>query len=169
MARKPADKNKKAVKPTRHTMSPKEKADWDALYQYVRKSVLKYDENMALPKFMTLRLKGMTQGKFIVNDKTEEMANYSYELVLITFKFCNIEIQKALREVRFKDEQHKFNYIMRIVDANINDVYMRLKKKEEVKKEVEESANNPVDKYTHHVGVEYKPKEKVNDRFNKYW
>ena len=164
MARKSNAETKKDVKPTKK-MTQKEIVEWDALYQYVRKNVLKYDDNMALPKFMTLRLKGMTEGKFITNNATKEMANYSYELILLTFKFCNIEIQRALREVRFKDEQHKFNYIMRIVDANINDVYMRLKKKEEVKKEVRESTVE----LPSNTGVAYKPKKKTNDRFDKYW
>ena len=156
------------AKPPKKRMTKKEIEDWDALYMYVKNNVLKYEEDMKMPQYMTLRLKGMTEGKFMVNNNSKETANYSYEIILTTFKICNPEIQRALRSVEFSDEQHKFNYIMKIIDSNINDVYMRSKKveqiKEEVRAQVEAEAEIPK-----HVGAKFKPRKKKKDRFAEFW
>ena len=108
------------------TMTEQEKIDWDNLYQYVRK-LLGYDETMALPKFMVVRLKGLTEGKFIANNRTKPMAQYSFNTVYLTFVYCKNEIQRVLQTKSFKNEQHKFNYIMAIVENNINDVVIKLR------------------------------------------
>ena len=68
-------------------MTEKEKKDWEALYMYV-KILLGYDENQALSSTMVLRLKGLLTNKFIENNNIESTANYSYEVILNTFKFC---------------------------------------------------------------------------------
>ena len=117
-------------------MTEKEKQDWEALYFYV-KNLLGYDENQALSSTMVLRLKGLLTNKFMENNNIESTANYSYETILTTFKFCSPDIQKALRTNRFVDEQHKFNYILKIVEKSINTVYMKMKNLEEAKEEAE--------------------------------
>ena len=145
-------------------MTEKEKQDWEALYYYV-KNLLGYDENQALSSTMVLRLKGLLTNKFIENNNISSTANYSYETILTAFKFCSPDIQKALRTNRFTDEQHKFNYILKIVEKSINTVYMKMKNLEKAK---EEAKNVAVEMPTH-TGAEFKPKEKKENKFSNLW
>lgn len=145
-------------------MSDKDKQDWEALYYYV-KNLLGYDENQALSSTMVLRLKGLLTNKFIENNSIESTANYSYETILNAFKFSSLDIQKALRSNNFKDEMHRFNYLLKIVEKNINTVYVKMKNIERAK---EEAKNITVEAPTH-TGAEFKPKEKKVDKFTDLW
>ena len=109
---------------TKKHMSQEDKDNWKELYEYVKKNVLGYDDNQALSKTMVLRLKGLLNNKFISNNNIEDTSNYSYKIVLNTFKFCIFDIQKGLRSNSFKDESHKFNYVLKIVESNLNTVYI---------------------------------------------
>lgn len=147
-------------------MTEKEKQDWEALYFYM-KNLLGYDENQALSSTMVLRLKGLLTNKFIENKNIENSANYSYEVILNTFKFCSSDIYKALRTNNFKDEMHRFNYILKIVEKNINTVYLRMKNVEKTK---EEAKNTTIDT-VNHTGAEYqrKTKETNSKLLNDLW
>lgn len=114
-------------------MSNQEKNEFKELYDYVKKQVLKYDDSQSLPKKFVLMLKGLKKGKYIETKKQEDRANYPYKTILYTFQICKPQIDYALNNVDFKDENHKFNYIVKIVESNINDMYIRLKKAEEQK------------------------------------
>lgn len=103
-----------------------EKEYFDKLYEYV-KSILGYDENQALPKWFVLRLKGLATGKYLANNHIKSRANYSNFVILSTFKFCRGKIEYALSSVAFSNEKHKLNYILKIVESNLNDVYERIK------------------------------------------
>lgn len=116
----------------------KEKQDFDKLYQYVKK-ILGYSDDMALPKFMVMRLKGLKDGKFIANNKTKSKASYDYYTIYLTFIYCKDKIQKALQTKKFANEQNKFNYIMAIVENNINDVVIRLKNAKKVEEKIKTS------------------------------
>lgn len=148
-------------------MSEKEKLDWENLYTYVKKNIMGYDENQALSSTMVLRLKGLLTNKFIENNNIESSANYSYETILNTFKFCSPDIQKALRTNRFVDEMHRFNYILKIVEKNINTVYLRMKN---IQKTKEEAKSMTIDTASH-TGAEYqkKTKEVTNKLLNDLW
>ena len=145
-------------------MTEKEKQDWENLYYYV-KNLLGYDENQALSSTMVLRLKGLLTNKFIENNNIASTANYSYETILNTFKFCSVEISKALRTNRFADEQHKFNYILKIVEKSINTVYIKMRSLEKAKEE----AKNTIVETPTHTGAEFKPKTKKTDKFSNLW
>jgi hypothetical protein len=147
-------------------MTEKEKQDWDSLYFYV-KNLLGYDENQALSSTMVLRLKGLLTNKFIENNNIESTANYSYEVILNTFKLCSPDIQKALRTNSFKDERHRFNYVLKIVEGNINNMYMRMKNIERAKEEAENTTVESVN----HTGAEYqrKTKEVSNKLLDNLW
>lgn len=146
-------------------MTEEEKVAWENLYNYVKSKIMGYDENQALSSTMVLRLKGLLTNKFIENNNITSTANYSYETILNTFKFCSPDIQKALRTNRFVDEQHKFNYILKIVEKNINTVYMKMKNAQKAK---EEAKNTAVEMPTH-IGAEFKPKEKKENKFSDLW
>ena len=147
-------------------MTEKEKQDWEALYFYV-KNLLGYDENQALSSTMVLRLKGLLTNKFIENKNIESMANYSYETILNTFKLCSPDIQRALRTNNFKNEMHRFNFILKIVERNINDVYLRMKSVEKAK----EDAENTIVDTVEYTGAEYQKKtiETNNKLLNDLW
>ena len=145
-------------------MTEKEKQDWESLYYYV-KNIMGYDENQALSSAMVLRLKGLLTNKFMENNNIASTANYSYETILNTFKFCSPDIQRALKTNNFKNEQHKFLYITKIVENNINTVYMRMKNVEKAK---EEAQNTTIETPTH-TGAEFRPREKKKDKFTDLW
>lgn len=146
-------------------MTEKDRQDWDLLYAYVKTNIMGYDENQALSKQMVLRLKGLLTNKFMENNNIKSTANYSYETILNTFKFCSNDIQKALKTNSFKDEQHKFLYITKIVENNINNVYIRMRNTEKAKEE----AKNITIEMSAHKSAEFKPKEKKSDKFSDLW
>ena len=148
----------------RKKMSKEESQDWEELYLYV-KNLMGYDENQSLSKYMVLRLKGLLTGKFIENNNIKNNSNYSYKTILNTFKLCSLDIKNAFRTKSFKDESHKFNYALVVVEKNINDVYIRMKNVEKAK----EDAKNIVVEVPTHVGVEYKPRKKKKERFSDLW
>lgn len=149
----------------RKKMTEDEKIAWEALYFYV-KNLLGYDENQALSSAMVLRLKGLSTNKFMENKKIESTANYSYETILNTFKYCSIDIQRALGASEFKDESHKFNYILKIVEKNINTVYMKMKNAQKSKEEIESSDMSHAIEYVN----TFKSKEKKkNNRLDELW
>ena len=118
-------------------MSEQDKQNWDALYQYVRSEIMGYDMNQSLSRNMSLRLKGLCTNKYIENSSIEDTAHYPYSVVLNTFKYCSLDIRKALQGRTFANEQHKFNYILKIVESNLNTVYMRMKSAEKSKAKTE--------------------------------
>ena len=146
-------------------MTEKEKQDWDNLYTYVKKNIMGYDDNQSLSNAMVLRLKGLLTNKFMENKSIESKANYSYEIILNTFKYSSLDIQNALRTNNFKDEMHKFNYILKIVEKNINNVYVKIKNIEKAKEE----AKNEIIEAPVHTGAEFKPREKKKDKFTDLW
>lgn len=148
-------------------MTEKEKQDWENLYYYVKSNILGYDENQALSSTMVLRLKGLLTNKFMENNNIASTANYSYETILNTFKFCYPDIQKALRTNRFVDEMHRFNFVLKIVERNINTVYLRM---QNIQKTKEEAQNTSVDA-VNHTGADYqrKTKEVNNKLLNDLW
>lgn len=146
-------------------MTEEEKIAWDELYTYVKKNIMGYDDNQALSSTMVLRLKGLLTNKFIENNNIKDTANYSYETILNAFKYSSLDINKALRANDFKDESHKFNYILKIVEKNINTVYVKMKNVEKAK---EEAKKMTIEAPTH-TGAEYKPKEKKKDKFADLW
>lgn len=145
-------------------MTEEEKAAWENLYYYV-KNLLGYDENQALSSAMVLRLKGLSTNKFMENEKIKSTANYSYEVILNTFKFCSPDIQRALRTNSWANEAHRFNYILKVVESNINNVYLRMKNIEKAKEE----AKNTMVEIPVHTRAEFKPKEKKTNKFSDLW
>lgn len=145
-------------------MTEEEKKSWENLYYYV-KDLLGYDDNQALSSTMVLRLKGLLTNKFIENNNIASTANYSYDTILNTFKYCSVDIQRAFRTNTFKDETHRFNFVLKIVEKNINTVYMKMKN---IQKAKEEAKNTTVEAPIH-TGASFKPKEKKTDKFSDLW
>lgn len=148
-------------------MSVEEFIEWDNLYNYVRFDVMGYDKNQSLSKSMVLRLKGLLNNKFMANNNIKDTANYSYKTVLSTFKYCMPNIKRGLSNNVFNDENHKFAYILKIVESNLNTVYLKMRNAENEKgksKMVDEHIEGNVCSY-----IEYNHKdEEVKLNKNKY-
>lgn len=148
-------------------MLKEEKIEFDELYNYVKKQILKYDDSQSLPKSIVLRLKGLKKGKYMENLSQKDNANYSYKIILYTFQICKPQIDSALNSVEFKNENHKINYIIKIVESNINDVYFRLKKVEEQKNRTK---NLDTEFLTNNNGCAYTKKTKeTRKKFDDLW
>lgn len=144
-----------------------DKAEFDKLYQYVKTEILCYDSNQSLPRELVLRLKGLRTGKLIENKNVSDKAEYPYSIILIAFKICRPQILAGLAHNTFTDENHKYNYICKIVDSNLNDVYMRV---QNAKKSEEKIINMDIGIFEHE-GSEYKQKTKpmTNPRLKNLW
>ena len=154
------------AKTTKKHMSQQDKVEWENLYEYVRHNILGYDENQSLSRSMVLRLKGLLNNKFMANNNIDDTANYSYQTVLNTFKFCMPDIQRGLRSNSFRDENHKFNYVLKIVESNLNTVYLRMKN---VEKSKQKSETISMETATH-SGAEYQTKTvKTSERLKDLW
>lgn len=153
-------------RPKQKKMTEQDKKEWDELYEYVKLKVMGYDEKQKLSTNMILRLKGLRYGKGMQNNKVPDAADYSYGLILITFKYCSQNIQNALRSINFTSEEGKFAYLSRIVENNLNTVYMRIKNNEKAKEKMA-TANMSV---AVHEGAEYQKKStKSSDKFKDLW
>lgn len=119
-------------------MTDEELKQWNELCYYVRNEILKYDESSGkkFPTDMALRLKGLSEGKFMANNKIKSLGNYSFYEILMTFKFCKLDIMIAMRNVEIKDETHMINLIMKIVERNINTVVDKIKIKKETERKI---------------------------------
>lgn len=117
-------------------MTEQEKQSWAELCLYVKKEILDYDDNMKFPKHLALRLKGLHMGQFIANKNIKVQANYSFDIILKTFKEYKNTILNAIRQKNFKTEQNKINYILAIIERNINDVYLNEQKKNKAESQI---------------------------------
>lgn len=133
-----------------------EKEDFEKLIKYIEDDVLYYTYNKCvLSKSQINKLQELKK-----NLKT------SYKIIFETFQFCRIDIEKGLSRNSFKNETHKFNYILKIVSENINTVITRIKNAEKAKKEIE---SLDMDIITHESANYVKKTEKTSDRLNNLW
>lgn len=148
-------------------MSKQEKLEWDELYEYIKYSILDYPKEKNLPKNLVLRLKGLRNGKFMANNNIKNQGDYSFNIIILAFKINKLHIIKALSDKsKFKNESHMINYIMTIVENNINDVFDLIKNKENVEKMVDKvEINDNSDKGVYII----KTKENKNKRLKDLW
>lgn len=152
-------------KTKKRVMSDNELKEWNNLYNYVKTNIMEYDNNQSLSAKMVLRLRGLANNKFIANNKVKSTANYSFDVILNTFKYCYPNIQKGLKGNSFKDENHKFAYVLKIVEGSLNTVYIKMRNAEKAKEGIENVDIN-ISVYN---GAEYKKKKNRNDKFSDLW
>ena len=141
---------------------PKNK-EWLELCGYVKKEILQYDDNMKLSKQTILKLQGLKKGQHIANKNANIESNYDDYTILCAFKVCKRKIVDYLtrNEAKIKDENHKINLIIKMVEPEINDVYIRL---QQTKKKEEKFKTTNYDNQFH-KGAEYVKKTKdVNNK-----
>ena len=115
-------------KNSKHAFTQKDIENWDKLYLYV-KELFGYDEHMRLPKHFLLRIKGMSKGQYIVNNNTANKKEYSFEVIRYAFMISSPDIKRALKNNKFKNEEHKINHVLKIVEKNLDDVNERVIKR----------------------------------------
>lgn len=123
-------------------MTDTEKEQFDKLYQYVKSEILMYNKTQSIPQSLVLRLKGLAVGKFLENKNIEDKAKYSFEIVLYTFQICKPIILGAISNKSFETESQKFNYICKIIENNLNDVYIRVAKAKQTEEKIENMDNS---------------------------
>ena len=138
---------------TKKKMSEEEKKQWDELYSYV-KELMGYDCKTSLSRTEVLKLKGLTRGQFIANNNQQELAEYSFYEILVTFKICKFDIIRGFRSNSFKTNGHKFNYMIKIVEGNLSTVRERLKQRQQAEQKMESVEVNMIE------GATYKRKTK---------
>ena len=142
---------------------------WITLCEYVKKEILQYDDDMKIPKFIILRLRGLEKGQFMANKRGRRQANYDYKTILITFKLCKEMILQGFKsnQTKFVDEKHKFNYAMVIIENEINDVVLRLKRaRDSENKTIKIKLNNQSNNSAKYKSMR---KKKSNKELEKLW
>ena len=142
------------TKPKRKRMTEEEKEQWDELYSYV-KGLMGYDDKTSLSRTEVLKLKGLTRGQFIANNNQQELAEYSFYEILVTFKICKFDIIRGFRSNSFKSNGHKFNYMIKIVDGSLSTVRERLRNRQKQEERIEQIEVNTGEEI-----AEYKKKSK---------
>ena len=148
------------------TKKPSKDQDFIDVCEYIKSDILYYGDDMKITTKMALRVKGLASGQFIANKKHTPQANYDYKTILLTLKLCKGTILSAMHGKNFGNEMQKFNYIMAIVEGEINDVCLRLKRVEKSKEKVETMQLDNME----NEGAEYKPKSKtVSKNLSELW
>ena len=149
-------------------MTEKEKQDWCALCDYVKYEILGYLPEMKLPQTLVLRLKGLSEGKFMANKHIKPNANYTYEQILITCKICKPKIRDYFekKSAKINGELHKINLIMMFLEQEINDVVLKVQQRKKIDTEINKMT------FENHTDskAEYKTETtSVKDRFDELW
>lgn len=150
----------------------KQNQDWIKLCDYIKKSILGYTSEMKFPKYLALRLKGLSEGNFIANKHCEPQASYSFEQILITSKLVKPKVQNYFNHnsAKIKDERHKINLIMLFIEQEINDVVLRLQNKKDNEKKFETmDFDNVFCNNTNYVARNEDKTKKENNRLEKLW
>ncbi len=166
---KKREKKPKSTPKKESFLTPEEKELKDEINAYLRDEIFKYDSGKALPKFLWVRIESYRQGKtFARGDMSKAHIYYSYEEILITFKYCKYDILKCLNSMEFKDEYHKINTIMTYIDRNINFVKDKLRQQDELRAKVKQEN---LEKYKNLDTQEslYSVKSKENTDMEEYW
>ena len=141
--------------------------EWLDLCEWVEINILGYTDGRKMKTQESLVLRGLTKGQDIANNNREKYGEYSYEIILMTFKIYKNTILNALHGKDFNGSARtKMTYICRIVKDRIDDVYTRYLKANETNKKIE-----TIDmKSRTYKGAEYKSEEKkTNKKLEGLW
>ncbi len=96
-----------------------EKQKFNELDIYIASEILGYEVGQIVPPFLKKRVKKLAQ-------------NYDYEVIKLCFEYMKKDLNYYLSNKEFEDDQHKVNYIMIVIENNINDTYKIWKRKKEL-------------------------------------
>ena len=137
---------------------------FNELYKYIKEDLLNYDEEQDLPKWLITNLQDLRNGTIMqkgIGRVCKSKDGYPYDVILDTFLSNSDSIRWAFLNKNFKNERNKINYMMAIINSNINDTYNRFKtdlKTSNIKErdniiEEEESINNNILKTEQHTNL----------------
>lgn len=152
-------KNQKALELKEKQDKEKYWEEWCALYEYVKRDVLKYSDKMQLSEHTRRKLLELRNGGLIKNHEGVTDNGYPFPVILMTFKVKKLEIDRALDNINFENETQKVNYIMAIIKNSINDVYLRVLAKNKRDEMVKNQSNTAVQSVKK---VEYVKKSEIN-------
>ena len=118
------------TKVKRKKMSEEEIKQWNELCVFVKKEILKYGDDTKFPRFLALRLKGLANGQYIVNNNQKLQGKYTFYEIKITFMYCKQDILYGFSKNVFEDENHKISHMMKIVESSLNTIRERLRSKQ---------------------------------------
>ena len=150
------------------TVKDRKDKDWIELCEYVKREILEYDDNMMFPKHLAFKLQGIKRGQHIANNNMQKKAHYDDYTLLCTFKICKKKIIDYLHknENKIKDENHKINLIIKMIEPEINDVYLRIKAAQKTVERVEEkSFDNQVNEHAEYARKTKDVNEKMKELF----
>lgn len=150
----------------KHRQSQKDTDTWNEILSYMEYKVLRHDDNQKMSRNDVLKLRGLMYGKRYADNRTEDEAKYSFECLLNTIKYSMPDINRALDRVQFEDENHKFNYVLRIIGGNLNTVYMRMKQAKKKEEEIEKQDTSYAVEY---VNMFKAKKVKSNHKLDNLW
>ena len=161
---------KKSIIPKEKT--PPKNQEWIEMCEYVKKEILQYDNNMKFPTYLALRLKGLKDGTYLANKNIKQQANYDDKTLLYTFKLCKSPILDYLQKnvTKIKDERHKINIIMKFIEPELNDMYLRLHNAEIQKEKIDEIAfENQFNDGAEYLNKESVISDKTKERLQNLW
>lgn len=115
---------------------------FDELYLHV-KVILDYTDEQLLPNYLITRLQDLRNGTVMqkgIGRIVKSKEGYRYEVILDTFLSQSDKIEWAFNNKQFKNEKNKINYMMAIIENNINDNYIYFKEKENL--QIRKKQNN---------------------------
>ncbi|RAN61384.1 hypothetical protein B8A44_09485 [Dolosigranulum pigrum] len=120
---------------------------WDKAYM-LAKDWLDLEPGQNLSRYFVLRLKGLRIGKYMpTNDNTHiTKRGYSFEVIYRTMQLCTPNVRKAMAEKPFSDDNHRTNYIMRIIESKINLVNSRIKESTKAEQRLKEDKQDQVER-----------------------
>ena len=122
--------------------SQEEQDSWDALYMYVKNDILEMDPKLHLNHYTIMRLKGMAQGCFIGKDRAECDLTYGYRVVLAAFCKAAPLLKTGFQLRTFNDLQHKINWMMSVVEPNLNEAYIEEESERKRIESLQQHTNN---------------------------
>ena len=169
----------KKLSPTpQRKVSDEEQGWWDALYMYVKNDILELDPKLNLNRYTVLRLKGMAQGKFIGQDRTEHELTYGYRVVLAAFVQMAPLIKYGFQTRTFNNLQHKVNWMMSVVEPRLNEVYESeesdRKRIEDLQQQTNDNLNDDIERYQNtnnyiNSQIEFKEAKTWDKRHEDMW
>lgn len=150
-------------------MAKQKDVEWLELCAYVEKEIFKYDSSQKLQKKACLILQGLKKGQCVANNNNDAFGEYTYKIILLTFKANKVKILSAIKGKSFKSESSKMAYVTAIIRDSINDIYMRYTKSLKTEEKIEVIDTAPIT----HEGAEYKKDNntslKLKEKFKELW
>lgn len=118
-------------------LTPEENIERVAMTDYVVELLEYKAMGIKAPDILFKRIEGLRHGVYIPKGQKTGIC-YPYPIIKYTFMAMAGAIKQALRTVEFKDDYHRINYILVIIEKNVNDIYMSVEKNKKAKQKTEE-------------------------------